>query len=211
MERFTAKTVDQFLDALASSEPVPGGGSGAALAGALAAGLLSMVCNLTIGKKGYEGVQADLEAILARSEAIRRELPDLLQADTQVYGAVMEAYRLPRKSPEEKAAREAAMQAALKAAAQVPLTIAARCGEIVELCLPAAQKGNKWAVSDAGVSVALAEAAMRGALLNVYINLSSIQDEAFAAQMRARIAEITDGKAALQAEVSDIVMQAIQG
>jgi len=211
MERFTAKTVDQFLDALASSEPVPGGGSGAALAGALAAGLLSMVCNLTIGKKGYEGVQADLEAILARSEAIRRELPDLLQADTQVYGAVMEAYRLPRKSPEEKAAREAAMQASLKEAAQVPLTIAARCAEIVTLCLPAAQKGNKWAVSDAGVAVALAEAAMRGALLNVYINLSSIQDEAFAAQLRARIAEITEGKAALQAEVSEVVMKAIQG
>lgn len=211
MERFTAKTIDQFLDELASSAPVPGGGSGAALAGALAAGLLSMVCNLTIGKRGYEGVEADMRAILARSEEIRATLPDLLQADTEVYSAVMAAYRLPRKTEEEKAKREEAMQKALKEAAEVPLQVATLCAEIVALCLPAAQKGNKWAVSDAGVAVALAEASMRGALLNVEINLASIQDAMYVAHKRAEMEKVTAGKAALKEEVMEIVLASIRG
>jgi len=209
--RFTSKTVDQFLDELASSAPVPGGGSGAALAGALAAGLLSMVCNLTIGKKGYESVQQDMEKILARSEQIRAKLPDLLQADTEVYSQVMAANRMPRKTPEEKAARDAAMQQALKAAAQVPMQIAAHCAELVDLCLPAAKMSNKWAVSDAGVGAFLAEASMRGALLNVEINLASIQDEKLVAQLRADMAKIVAGKAEAKQQVMDVVLKTIQG
>jgi formiminotetrahydrofolate cyclodeaminase len=209
--RFTSKTVDQFLDELASSAPVPGGGSGAALAGALAAGLISMVCNLTIGKKGYENAQSDMEQVLARSEQIRARLPDLLQADTEVYGQVMAANRMPRKTPEEKAARDTAMQQALGAAAQVPMQIAALCSELVDLALPAAQKGNKWAVSDAGVGALLAEASMRGALLNVEINLASIQDEKLVRQLRAEMAKIVAGKAKVRQQVTDTVMKAIQG
>jgi len=211
MERFTSKTVDQFLDALASSAPVPGGGSGSALGGALAAGLLSMVCNLTIGKKSYKDVEADMEGILAKSEEIRARLPDLLQADTEVYSSVMAAYRLPRKTPEQKAEREATMQKALKEAAEVPLQIAAACSEIIDLCLPAAQKGNKWAVSDAGVAVVLAEASMRGALLNVEINLASIKDESYVSQMRAKVTEITAGKSELKEKVMGIVLRAVRG
>ncbi len=148
---FTDMTVKEFLEALASSEPTPGGGSGAALGGALGAALVSMVCNLTIGKKGYEGVSERLSGVLADTEALRKELPNLLEGDTQVYGRVMEAYRLPRKTPEQKQAREDAMQKALKEAAQVPMTIAERCSRIVDLALPAAEMGNQWAVSDAGL------------------------------------------------------------
>ena len=206
---FIEKSVTEFLDALASKEPVPGGGSGAALGGASAAALVSMVCNLTIGKKGYEAVEQPMTEILQKSEAIRLELPQLLEADTQVYGKVMEAYRLPRKSPEDKAAREAAMQAALKDAAQVPLTIAERCSQIVDLALPAAEMGNQWAVSDAGVGALLAEACMHAAMLNVYINLSSIQDEQFAADLRARIQAITEGKGDTKAKVMAIVREKI--
>ena len=206
---FTEKTVNEFLEALASKEPVPGGGSGAALGGALATALVSMVCNLTIGKKGYEDVGVSMRELLERSEAIRLELPKLLEADTQVYGKVMEAYRLPRKTPEQKAARNEAMQAALKGAAEVPLQIAERCAQVVDLALPAAEMGNKWAVSDAGVGALLAEAAMQAALLNVYINLSSIKDQDYVADTRARIEEITEGKAELKEEVVELVRETI--
>ncbi|MDI7274670.1 MAG: cyclodeaminase/cyclohydrolase family protein, partial [Anaerolineae bacterium] len=181
---FTDLTINQFLDALASKEPVPGGGSGAALAGSLGAALISMVCNLTIGKKGYEAVDGEMKALLARSEAIRSELPQLLEADTQAYGRVMEAYRMPRATEEEKQAREAVMQERLKEAAEVPLKIAERCSEVVELALPAAKMGNKWAVSDAGVGALLGEASLHSALLNVEINLASIKDGAYVDQMR---------------------------
>ena len=211
MERFTAKTVDQFLDELASSAPVPGGGSGAALGGALAAGLLSMVCNLTIGKKGYRDVEQDLKDILSQSEEIRAQLPGLLQSDTEVYSAVMVAFRLPRETPEQKAARREAMQGALKEAAAVPLKIAACCAEIVDLCVPAAQKGNKWAISDAGVAVVLAEASMRGALLNVEINMASIEDADYVAKLRSEVDEVTAGKADLKEKVMATVLASIQG
>lgn len=202
---FTEMRVTEFLDALASKEPVPGGGSGAALAGALASALVSMVCNLTIGKKGYEDVEGPMADLLAKSEALRKELPQLLEADTQVYSRVMAAYRLPRKSDEEKAAREAAMQQALKEAAEVPLTIAERCAQVVDLAMPAAEMGNQWAVSDAGVGVLLAEAAMRAALLNVFINLASIKDADFVHDVEARIAALTADKA----EVKDRVMSVV--
>ncbi len=202
---FTELRVTEFLDALASKEPVPGGGSGAALAGALASALVSMVCNLTIGKKGYEEVEGPMADLLAKSEALRQELPQLLEADTQVYSRVMAAYRLPRKSDEDKAAREAAMQQALKEAAEVPLTIAERCAQVVDLAMPAAEMGNQWAVSDAGVGVLLAEAAMRAALLNVTINLASIKDAAFVEDAEARIAALTADKAEIKDRVMAIV------
>lgn len=208
---FTEKAINQFLDELASKAPVPGGGSAAALGGALAAALLSMVCNLTIGKKGYEDVESDMKALLSESEALRARLPHLLERDTEVYSQVMDAYRLPKDTPEQKAAREKAMQTALVAAAEVPLEIAAGCARIVELAMTAAQKGNKWAVSDAGVAVVLAEAAMRGALLNVEINLASITDKEYISRTRARMDQITAGKAELKERVMDVVLQSIRG
>ena len=208
---FTDMKVGEFLDALASSEPTPGGGSGAALGGALGAALVSMVCNLTIGKKGYEAVDGPMRDLLAKTEALRKELPELLEADTQVYGKVMSTYRLPRKTDEQKAARNEAMQAALKEAAQVPLTIAERCAQIVDLALPAAEMGNQWAVSDAGVGVLFAEACMRGALLNVYINLASISDQAFVSEMRQRIEAITANKAETKDKVMALVHDKIGG
>lgn len=202
-------TVSQFLDALASKEPVPGGGSGAALAGALAAALVSMVCNLTIGKKGYEAVEREMQAILGESEAIRKELPQLLEADTQAYSRVMEAYRMPRASDEEKQAREAAMQERLKEAAEVPFKIAERCARVVALALPAARMGNKWAVSDAGVGALLGEASMHSALLNVEINLASIKDPAYVETMRGRMAALVEEAVRVKAEVMEVVHKTI--
>lgn len=202
---FIEKTVTDFLDALASKEPVPGGGSGAALAGAQAAALVSMVCNLTIGKKGYEAVDSAMKELLAKSEPIRLELPQLLEDDTRVYSRVMAAYRLPKKTPEQSQAREEAMQVALKEAAQVPMTIAERCAQVVDLALPAAEMGNQWAVSDAGVGALLAEACMHAALLNVTINLASIKDEDYVRAARDRMRAITTGRTEVKERVLAIV------
>ena len=201
--------VKDFLDALASSEPVPGGGGGAALGGALGAALVSMVANLTIGKKGYEEVEGPMADVLAKTEALRKELPELMEADERVFSQVMATYRLPRKTPEQKKARTDAMQVALKEAAEVPLTIAERCAQIVDLALPAAEMGNEWAVSDAGVGVLFAEACIHAALLNVYINLSSIKDKDFVDEMRARAGEITAGKTETKDQVMAIVHEKI--
>jgi len=175
----------------------------------LAAALVSMVCNLTIGKKGYEDVQEPMADLLRKSEAIRNELPQLLEADTQVYGKVMAAYRQPRKTPEQKRARNIAMQGALKEATEVPLSIAQRCAQVVELSLPAAEMGNQWAVSDAGVGVLLADASMRAALLNVYINLSSIKDKDYVQQTLAHVETITGGKDEFRERVLKIVREKI--
>jgi methenyltetrahydrofolate cyclohydrolase len=206
---FTDLKVSEFLDALASKDAVPGGGSGAALGGALGAALVSMVCHLTIGKKGYEASWEPLTDVLERAEALRSGITELLEADTQAYAKVMEAYRMPRGTDEAKAEREEAMQAALRHAAEVPLEIAESCSQVVDLALPAAEMGNRWAVSDAGVGALLAEAAMHAALLNVEINLASIDDSAYVQTIRERIAAMTWECTHIKDRVQGIVAEAI--
>ncbi len=202
----TEKPVTAFLDELASSAPAPGGGSVAALSGALGAALVSMVCNLTVGKKKYADVQEDIKALLAQSEALRKELVELLEADVQVYTEVSRAMKMPRATDEEKAARTAAMQKALKAATDVPMQVAEACVEVMELCRPAAEKGNVNAVSDAGVAVLMAEAGLRSAALNILINLAWIKDEAFVAENTAKLDALLEGKPAMRDEVYRVVV-----
>lgn len=202
----TEKPVTAFLDELASSAPAPGGGSVAALSGALGAALVSMVCNLTGGKKKYADVQEDIKALLAQSEALRKELVELLEADVQVYTEVSRAMKMPRATEEEKAARTAAMQKALKAATDVPMQVAEACVEVMDLCRPAAEKGNVNAVSDAGVAVLTAEAGLRSAALNILINLAWIKDEAFVAENRAKLDALLEGKPAMRDEVYQVVV-----
>lgn len=202
----TEKPVTTFLDELASSAPAPGGGSVAALSGALGAALVSMVCNLTVGKKKYADVQEDIKALLAQSEALRKELVELLEADVQVYTEVSRAMKMPRATDEEKAARTVTMQKALKAATDVPMQVAEACVEVMELCQPAAEKGNVNAVSDAGVAVLMAEAGLRSAALNILINLAWIKDEAFVAENRAKLDALLEGKPAMRDEVYQVVV-----
>jgi len=202
----TEKPVTTFLDELASSAPAPGGGSVAALSGALGAALVSMVCNLTVGKKKYADVQEDIKALLGQSEVLRKELVELLEADVQVYTEVSRAMKMPRATEEEKAARTAAMQRALKAATDVPMQVAEACVEVMELCRPAAEKGNVNAVSDAGVAVLMAEAGLRSAALNILINLAWIKDEAFVAENRAKLDALLEGKPAMRDEVYQVVV-----
>jgi methenyltetrahydrofolate cyclohydrolase len=204
--KLTEKAVSNFLDELASNAPAPGGGSVAALSGALGAALVSMVCNLTLGKKGYEEVQGDIEHLLSTAEDLRQELANLLEEDVKAYTTYSLAAKMPRGTDEEKAVRAEAMQAALRAATEVPMRIGEAAVKVMDLCMPAAEKGNKWAVSDAGVAVLMAEAALRSAALNVLINLGSIKDEGFVAVKRAQLEGLLLGKGVMRDEIYDYVV-----
>jgi formiminotetrahydrofolate cyclodeaminase len=181
------QSVQTFLDDLASKSPTPGGGGAAALMGATGAALISMVCNLTIGKKNYEAVDADLRAVLEQVERLRGDLTAMIQADIDVFNLVMGAYGLPKDTDAEKAARSARIQEAMKQATDVPLACARLCLEVIALSREAAEKGNRNVVSDAGVGVMAAYAGLKSAALNVYVNAGSIKDREFA---DARLAEI---------------------
>lgn len=189
-------SIANFLDDLASEKPTPGGGGAAAVSGAIGAALVSMVCNLTIGKKNYEAVSADLEAVRARAESLRAELTAAIEEDVAAFNSVMGAYGLPRGADDEKAARVAAIQAALKEATLAPLKACKACFGVIELSREAADKGNLNVISDAGVAVLAANAGLRSAALNVFINAKSIKDRGFAEQQLAEVNALLDSAAA---------------
>ncbi len=192
---FSDQTLAQFLDELASSSPAPGGGAAAALSGALSAALTAMVCQLTIGRKNYADVSAELEAVLPRAQEKRRELMSLMEADAAAYADVIATYKLPKETEADKIARTAATQEALKRAAEVPFQIVGACTDLLDLLAPVAAKGNKNAASDAGSAALLAEAGLRAALLNVKINLGLIQDAAYVREMEQRLEPLVRGRA----------------
>ncbi len=170
----TEATPEAFLDQVAAPTPAPGGGSVAALAGALAAALTSMVCSLTVSRQAE--AQAAFEPLLEQAEALRRELAALVQTDAKAFQAVLEAYRLPKASTEEKEARSKAVQQALEGAAKVPLRVAEAAVEVLELLPSVLEQGLASTASDAGVAAYMAQGALRGAALNVHTNLTSLQD-----------------------------------
>lgn len=172
-------SIQKFLDELASSSSTPGGGSAAAVMGAAGAALVSMVCNLTIGKKNYADVESEMREVLRQSENLQHRLTGMINDDVAAFNHVMAAYGLPKNSDEEKARRTAAIQEALKRATQVPLSCAQACSEVMQLAKRAAEKGNVNVVSDAGVAVLAACAGLKSAALNVYVNTAAIKDEAF--------------------------------
>ncbi|NJN97303.1 MAG: cyclodeaminase/cyclohydrolase family protein [Anaerolineales bacterium] len=198
-------TVHSFLDDLASAAPTPGGGGAAALSGAMGAALVSMVCNLTIGKEKFARVESRLQEILRQSELLRGQLTQMIEDDVAAFDTVMAAYRLPKNSDEEKAARTAAIQAASKKATLVPLAAARACAEVIDLCRPTAEMGNPNVVSDAGVAVLCAQTGLKAAALNVLINLGAIKDEVFVAQHRAELDQLLAGHDTLANEVYELV------
>ena len=194
-----SETIGKFLDELASDAPTPGGGGAAALAGAMGAALVSMVCNLTIGKKNYEAVSDDLKKTLARAEELRAELTKGIDEDVVAFNTLMGAYGLPRGTDEEKAKRTEAIQTALRAATLAPLHTCAICYEVIALSKEAADKGNLNVISDAGVAVLAANAGLRSCALNVFINAKSIKDRDFAEKQLAEVNALL-GKAAAETE-----------
>jgi Methenyl tetrahydrofolate cyclohydrolase len=164
-----------------------------------------MVCDLTIGKKKYADVEAEIQGYRAQAEALRARLQGLLQADVEVYGRLAAAYKLPQETDEQQADRYAAVQEATIAATRVPLEIAEIAAEVVALADPVAAKGSKLAVSDAGIAALLGEAAVHSALLNVYINLPTLDDEVFVRMVRGRIERATAGLADKRAAIMQVV------
>jgi methenyltetrahydrofolate cyclohydrolase len=183
-------TIADYLDKLAGAEPEPGGGSVAALVGALGAGLVTMVTSLTLGKEKFAAVEDDIAAIQEAAEKLRAKLGEYVALDAQAYRAVAVAMKLPRDTEEQKKERSGILQRALKGAADVPLKVVEAAADVARLTLPAAEKGNPHAVSDAGVAVLLAEAAAQSAALNVKINLAWIDDEEYNRDVWGRIEAI---------------------
>ncbi|MGE5626508.1 MAG: cyclodeaminase/cyclohydrolase family protein [Solirubrobacterales bacterium] len=171
--------IKDFLDETASSSPVPGGGSVAALSGALSAALTHMVANLTIGKKNYENVQGEFEDIMAKTEELKDIFVEYIDKDSDSFNEVMKAFKLPKDTEEEKQARSNAIQEATKYAALVPLETARKAYAMMDYIKTAVEKGNKNAASDAAVAAMLCRTAVLSALYNVKINLSSIKDIEF--------------------------------
>jgi glutamate formiminotransferase/formiminotetrahydrofolate cyclodeaminase len=188
--------VDRFVDEVSSASPAPGGGSVAAHAGSLAAGLSAMVANLTVGKKGYEAAWNDLSALAERAQEVKDRLVRAVDEDTDAFKQVMAATRMPKVTPEEKAARSAALEAGYQQATRVPLETARACREAMALALVVAERGNTNSASDAGVAALMARAGVEGAVLNVLSNLGSVKDEAFKKACREETGQLANEAAA---------------
>jgi len=171
------ETLSGFVGAVASSAPTPGGGSVAAHVGALGAALAQMVAGLTAGRKKYAAVDAEMRELGLKAAGLVNTLSTLVQKDADSYAAVSSAYKMPNEPQEAAAARKAAINDALIGAAAVPLETARACADVAELAATCANKGNTNAVSDAGVAALLADAACRGAVYNIRINIASLDDK----------------------------------
>jgi formiminotetrahydrofolate cyclodeaminase len=187
----TNDSIDVFLERLASGAPTPGGGSAAAIVGAMGAALVSMVCNVSFGKKGCEAAEGELRIVLRESEELRSRLTAMVAADVAAFEALMAAYKLPKATDEEKTRRAEAIQRSLTLATEVPLDCARASAAVVELARRAAELGYKGVISDAGVGVLSACAALRSAALNVYINVPSLHDRVLAERCRSEIDALT--------------------
>ncbi len=205
MKEIKDKSVQTFMDDLASKAPTPGGGSAAAVMGAQAAALISMVCNLTIGKPKYAEVEVEMWALLEKSEALREQLTGMIKADVDVFERLMSTYGLPKDSEEEKLMRSAAIQAVLKEATQVPLACAQACAEVIVLSKIAVDKGNAGVISDAGVAAMAGYGGLKSAALNVYINAGGLKDRVFADAKIAELEAILNGADAAAEEVYQMV------
>jgi glutamate formiminotransferase/formiminotetrahydrofolate cyclodeaminase len=172
-------SVSRFLDEVSADSPAPGGGSVAALAGSLSAGLSSMVANLTVGKKGYEEDWKDLSEIAEHAQTLKDQLARAVDEDTEAFNGVMAAMRMPKATSDQQAARDEALEAGYQSAARVPLQTARFCLDALKLSMYVANKGNVHSSSDAGVAALMARAGVEGAVLNVLINLGSVKDAAF--------------------------------
>jgi formiminotetrahydrofolate cyclodeaminase len=185
--------IEQFLAALASQSATPGGGSAAAIIGAMGAALVSMVCNLTIGKKKYAEVEGEMRDVLAKSEALRVKLIGMIEDDVRAFDAVMGAYGMPKESDADKAKRDQAIQAALKLATDVPMACARAARQVIDIAATASDKGNLNVISDAGVGVLAGYAALRSAALNVFTNARMITDKTFAEAKLKELNELLAG------------------
>lgn len=209
--KYQDKSVRQFIEELSSSSPVPGGGGAAALSGAIGAALCAMVGNLTVGKKKYESVQEEVKALLAQIQPLQESMLSLMEEDAAAFGQLSEVYKMPKETDEEKSRRAEAMEKALKVATHTPLEICRKAFEIIKLHEQMVDRGNLLAISDIGVGVLAAQAALESGMLNVRINTSMIKDRQFASEVEKEVEQlVTEGKKITQA-VYQKVLEKISG
>jgi len=181
------ESLEALLERIAAATPTPGGGTVSAICGALSAALSRMVANLAVGKQGYEAVQAELGSIESKGSELLRRFLKLADKDAAAYEGVVAAMRMPKASDAERTMRKGAMQAAYKRATEIPMETIRACLDALELAKLAARHGNRNAITDAGVAAILAESGMRGAALNVRINVAAISDASWRASTEAEL------------------------
>ncbi|MCI9599444.1 MAG: cyclodeaminase/cyclohydrolase family protein [Lachnospiraceae bacterium] len=183
---FTKGTCEEFVEVLASKAPVPGGGGASALVGAIGMALGNMVGSLTVGKKKYADVEADILALKEKATALQADFLRLVEADAEAFEPLAKAYGMPRETEEEKAEKARVMAIVLKDACAVPMEIMEKCCEAIDVIEEFAAKGSALAISDAGVGVVFCKAALLGASLNVFINTKSMADKEYAASLNEK-------------------------
>ena len=194
-------TLEAFVALTESDAPAPGGGSVAALAGALAAALSGMVANLTIGKEKYADVEAEMKEMEPKAQELSKKLLDAITEDSNSFNVYMDALKLPKTTDEEKEVRKQAMQNGLKEAAIVPLRTAQMAYEVMDFAQLAVEKGNQNAVTDGKTGAMLARTAVLSAGLNVRINLESIKDEEFVQEMKEKLTVIEENAIRREKEI----------
>jgi formiminotetrahydrofolate cyclodeaminase len=204
---YADQTVRGFLDALASDSPTPGGGTGAAVVGATGAALVRMLAVLTIGRPKFATAEATMKAIAEQAAENRERLLALADVDARAYDAVSVAYRLPKDTDEQKAARKAAIQAALKGAIEPPIQVMEACLDTISLAKMAVAQGNPNAVSDGAAGAEFCRSAMNVAAYNVRINLVGVEDERYAKDCRTRLDEMLYMGASAASEIDSRVQE----
>lgn len=183
---FSTVPCNEFVEVLASKAPVPGGGGASALVGAIGMALGNMVGSLTVGKKKYADVEADIIALKEKATALQADFLKLVDRDAEVFEPLSKAYGMPKETEEEKAEKARVMAIVLKDACSVPMEIMEKCCEAIDVIEEFAAKGSALAISDAGVGVAFCKSALLGASLNVFINTKSMADKEYAAMLNEK-------------------------
>ena len=203
-------SLDDFTRKLSSKDPIPGGGGASALVGALGIALGNMVGSLTVGKKKYIDVEAEMYELISECEVLRQELLALIDRDAEVFEPLARAYSMPKDTDEEKAERARVMASVLEDACLVPLEIMEKCCVALDMIQVFARKGSRLAVSDAGVGAAFCQAALQGASLNVFINTKIMVDRTRAEELNAQANEMLEKYVPLANEIVCYVTDILQ-
>ena len=204
---FTTYTCEDFVEILATKAPVPGGGGASALVGAIGTALGNMVGSLTVGKKKYADVEADIIALKEKADALQKDFLHLVEEDARVFEPLSKAYGMPKDTEEEKAEKARVMEIVLKDACSVPMEIMRKCCEAIDIIEEFAAKGSIIALSDAGVGAAFCKSALLGASLNVFINTKSMANREYAESLNKEAEEMI----AVYGAKADAVFESVTG
>jgi formiminotetrahydrofolate cyclodeaminase len=208
--KYMEKSCEEIVSIVASNAPVPGGGGLSALVGALGTALGNMVGSLTVGKKKYADVEADIIKLKERADQIQASLLHLVEDDVEVLDILLKAYAMPKSTPEEQEAKAEALEDALRKACQVPIDIMQKCCEAIDVIEGFAQKGSAMAISDAGVGAIFCKSALQGASLNVYINTKAMKDLEYAKDCNKKTEDMVENYGRKADEIFQLVREKLR-